>query len=179
MIARSGPVSLTALGSTCWQKYTSKPVMSSSTSASNPGEPTGSDAVTLTMDPYDTRLRLVAQGDVPHLVELEALLFPDTCWNERTLSDTLEDGFGWLTENDREVTGYAIVKPAGDLLDLLRLGVRPTYQRMGLGNKLIKRALGQKPAVLTVQSGNPAIHLYRTHGFKAVGMIEGAWVMRR
>jgi ribosomal protein S18 acetylase RimI-like enzyme len=179
MIARSGPVSLTALGSTCLQKYTWKLAMSSSTSASNPGEPTGSDAVTLIMEPNNTRLRLVAQGDVPYLVELEALLFPDTCWNERTLSDTLEDGFGWLTENDQEVTGYAIVKQAGPLLDLLRLGVRPTYQRMGLGTKLIERALGRKAAILTVLSGNPAIHLYRAQGFKAVGMLDGAWVMRR
>lgn len=107
------------------------------------------------------------------------MLFPDYCWNERTLSDTLEDGFGWLTENDQEVTGYAIVKPAGGLLDLLRLGVRPTYQRTGLGTKLIERALERKPAILTVIPGNPAIHLYHAQGFRVVGQIQEAWVMRR
>jgi len=153
--------------------------MSSSTSFSNSGQPTRSVAVTLIMDTYDTRLRLVAQGDVGYLAELEALLFPETCWNERTLSDTLEDGYGWLTENDQEVTGYAIVKPAGGLLDLLRLGVRPTHQRTGLGTKLIERALEKKPAILTVLPGNPAIHLYRAQGFRVAGQISGAWVMRR
>ncbi len=50
---------------------------------------------------------------------------------------------------------------------------------MGLGTKLIERALAKKPAVLTVTPGNPAIHLYRAQGFRVAGQISGAWVMRR
>jgi ribosomal protein S18 acetylase RimI-like enzyme len=133
----------------------------------------------IAMESYDTRLRPIAQADVDKIADLEILLFPENCWNEKTLVDMLEGGGGWLSENEGQITGYTLTKRQEDLIDLLRLGVVPTHRRLGIGTKLIEMSLGRSPAVLTVMPNNPAIQLYRTHGFRVVGMVEGAWVMRR
>lgn len=136
-------------------------------------------AVTEIMEPYDTRLRPITQADAVQVAELEGLLFPDSCWNERTIVDLLELGDGWLTEHENLVTGYALVQRQSNLLDLIRIGVHPVHQRRGLGSKLLEMALATNPAMLTVAAGNPAIHLYHAHGFRVVGALDGAWVMRR
>jgi len=134
-------------------------------------------AVTRIMNQNLTKLRPAAQEDADRIEQLECELFPDNCWNSRTIVDQLDAG--WVAERDGLIVGYALVAKSDALADLLRLGVTEPYRRQGLAGQLIELSLANHPAILTVQKGNPAIRLYCRHGFKVAGVIESAWLMRR
>ena len=127
----------------------------------------------------DTRLRPARQDDADKIADLEILLFPDNCWNERTLADLLQQGKSWVAEENGEILGYAVISDDNGIDDLLRLGVRAKSRRQGIGRCLMELGLGQRPAVLMVKAMNPAIALYRQCGFRVVGTLDGAWTMRR
>lgn len=126
-----------------------------------------------------TKFRPATQEDAPQICELENLLFPENSWNELTMTSQLLCGSSWAAVTNSRVVGYAIVREQDGLRDLLRLGVAAPFKRQGIGLKLIELSLATHPAVLTVRRGNPAIRLYVRHGFKPVGVLEDAWVMRR
>jgi len=138
------------------------------------------EAVTkIDMNQNSTKLRPAVQADADRIAQLESDMFPDNCWNERTVETQLVFGDSWVAEYQDVVVGYALVNRQNGLADLLRLGVVQEHRRQGLAGLLIEISLASTPAVLTVQRGNPAIGLYRQHGFKVAGVVEGAWLMRR
>jgi ribosomal protein S18 acetylase RimI-like enzyme len=177
MIARSEFANFGVLVSILVQNQRSNSSMSSSTSCSSV-ESVGTSAVTRTMA-NDTRLRPARQDDADKIADLEMLLFPENCWNERTLGDLLEQGKSWVAEENGEILGYAIISDDNGIADLLRLGVRSKSRRQGIGRCLMEFGLGKRPAVLMVKAMNPAIALYRQCGFRVVGTLDGAWTMRR
>jgi len=136
-------------------------------------------AVTKIMNQNLTKLRPAIQEDADRIEQLDCELFPDNCWNSRTIANQIDVGAGWVAERDGLVVGYALVAKSDNLADLLRLGVAELYRRQGLAGQLIELSLANHPAVLTVQKGNPAIRLYCRHGFKVAGVVESAWLMRR
>jgi len=109
------------------------------------------------------------------------LLFPENCFNETTLAREIELGFCWAERVHRAIVAYALVR-AGDIHDLLRLGVHPDCQRQGMGGALLLKVLEQrKPVVLTVREENKgALRLYLRNGFRVIGRLnEGhGWVLR-
>jgi len=116
-------------------------------------------------------IRQAASSDAEVLAELEMLLFPENCINEYSLTIELTVGFGYIVG---EGEGYALVRPDGDIWDLLRLGVRSTHQGLGHGKALLVMILEladhrKKSMMLTVKKSNKvALSLYRKFGFEPI-----------
>lgn len=83
----------------------------------------------------------------------------------------------WLTlvKYGGEPAGFALCRIVADEAELLLLGVRPLFRRMGIGRKLLERfcasaaSLGAARLHLEVREGNEAVELYRSLGFDQVG----------
>lgn len=125
---------------------------------------------------------MVCRMDVPALLTLEELLFPNAM-AERMLEHEVGRGWGWVEEiQEGRIVGYALVRSDGPLLDLTRLGVDPTHQGRGVGKRLLEKVLEDgRDIILTVKKNNAhAIGLYRKYNFEIVGHLASAnaWVMR-
>lgn len=125
-------------------------------------------------------IRLAVPDDVPALVQIEELLFPDNCLGEVLFRGELLAGRGFVAG---DFHGYALIREDGPLIDLTRLGVLPAWQHQGIGSLLLEEilALGRE-TMLTVKKDNVlALRLYTRRGFRivAVAALEAAWVMRR
>lgn len=123
----------------------------------------------------------VTSSSADELATLDALLFPENCFNETTLAREIELGFCRVEWIHRTIVAYALVR-GGEIYDLLRLGVHPEYQGHGLGSDLLHyvQNLG-KPVMLTVKEGNVgALRLYLCNGFKVIGRLQEGhgWVLR-
>lgn len=131
---------------------------------------------------YHALMRPVTPEDAWDVAELDALLFPDTSFNETTFATEIRSGAAWGIFIDHELAGYILIKTDGCITDIVRLGVRPSYQRRGFGEDLLVRALREtSDAMLTVKKQNrSALRLYLKYGFKIVGHLteNDAWVMR-
>jgi ribosomal protein S18 acetylase RimI-like enzyme len=116
-------------------------------------------------------IRQASFEDVDLIAGLEMLLFPENCINEHSVGIELEAGFGYVVG---EGHGYALVRPDGNLWDIIRLGVHPNHQGMGHAQELLLRVVELadhkgKSLILTVRKSNaPAMHIYRKHGFEPI-----------
>jgi GNAT superfamily N-acetyltransferase len=98
--------------------------------------------------------------------------------------------FGLVAERDGRTVGvvWALVLAGADRgyghvaddVPELSLCVWPGYRSQGIGGELLRRALeearrrGLARVSLSVEAGNPAVHLYRATGFRPVpGAAEG------
>jgi len=84
-----------------------------------------------------------------------------------------------LPASDR---GYGYV---GDDVPELTLAVAAGYRRRGVASALLERLVGEAEAggfasiSLSVEPDNPALRLYRRHGFVRAGEVGGSWTMVR
>lgn len=119
--------------------------------------------------------------EIAELAELEAELFPGNCFNEYTLRNELTTSRCWVETKEGKLLGYVMTRVEGNLVDILRLGVRPGSHRQGIASRLLTKALGEAPrAVLTVKKDNEAaLALYFSFNFRIVAHLEqeGAWLM--
>ena len=73
------------------------------------------------------------------------------------------------------VVGFSLIRTVAGESELLLIGVMPDMQRHGVGLRLLDhfiedaREQGATRVHLEVRDGNPAIGMYRTAGFSAVG----------
>jgi ribosomal protein S18 acetylase RimI-like enzyme len=118
----------------------------------------------------DSSIRKASMKDLERLVELENVLF-ENALNERRLE--VEMSLGECFVIGEPAIAYALVRPDGPLLDLMRLGVLPTYQGFGFGKKLLGHVLSLgKDVVLTVLRDNVrARAMYKSAGFRTVGVL--------
>lgn len=125
-------------------------------------------------------LKPIAPSDAIAIAALEMLLFPDNCFNEKTLAEEIKIGEGFVIYEDEFLVGYLLARREGDVLDILRLGVRLDCQHDGLGTELLSAAIKDEPhVILTVRKDNgKALNLYYKFGFEIVGVSEYSWVMR-
>src|SRR3990172_848179 len=127
-------------------------------------------------------MRRASRADAESIAELETELFPDNNMNDVTIGNELSVGLGWVIY-DEVLVGYLLAHRDGELLDIIRLGVRSGYQGMGVGRALLEEALKQtETAMLTVKKSNQtALRLYLRRGFRIVGHLAGdtGWVLRR
>lgn len=110
--------------------------------------------------------------------ELENLLF-DNAFNATTLLYELNSGAScWVIGSER-VEGYVLFREEAGLIDILRVGVHPSYQRRGLGNKLMEVPMKKSArCMLSVRKVNDgALRLYRRLGFSITGDLGNSWVM--
>ena len=106
---------------------------------------------------------------------LEGTGFPEAeRWSERSwLGELLGDGRTVLIARAHAPVGVITVQTAGELADLHRLVVAPSYRRRGVGTQLTTaavravRQLGARAMILEVDYTNdPAIALYARVGFE-------------
>ena len=140
-------------------------------------------------------IRAARQGDLDDVAAIERSVFKDP-WSRRSFVDLVDSRnvlFLVAEAESQSVVGYAIVLVAGVESELANLAVSRLMQKQGLGRRLLTEAMDQargrdaREMFLEVRESNaPAISLYETAGFEAVGRraryyarpIEDAIVMR-
>lgn len=117
-------------------------------------------------------LRTAEERDVALLAGLERDLFGPDAWSREQLREELlgEGRRVWVV--GVPVYGYVVTSLAGEVADLLRIGVRPDRRRDGQATALLARAVQQAGAdgavrmLLEVAADNPgALALYARAGF--------------
>lgn len=128
-------------------------------------------------------MRRALPEDLDELEKLEAELFPDNCMNARSLSIEIEHGVCFVERGEQGLAGYLLARvgETGNLVDIMRVGVRDPYRRMGLASRMLTMALKLAPtAMLMVHKGNAsAIRLYRSFDFTIAAEYGESWVMLR
>ena len=126
-------------------------------------------------------MRPVTTDDADELAAIEMKLFPENCLNEYSIAREIELGQGFCITENELIVAYMLCRGSSYLIDIMRLGVHPDYQGLGLGKQLLQRGLALAEYVmLTVAPENErALRLYKRHGFEIVGLLkDGAgWIM--
>lgn len=110
-------------------------------------------------------------------IELDAELFGPEQWSVRMLWNELAQPTTrhyLIADEDGELVGYAGAAIFADEASIQTIGVRPSHQRRGIGNTLLKALLAEVDArsipsvFLEVRVDNlVAQRLYERHGFTA------------
>lgn len=140
------------------------------------------------MNPADLVLRPLAHADLARVVEIERHTFSDP-WSRSAFADTMARdevrGFA-LDDRHGRLVGYGLCVLAGDEGEILNLAVDPVARRAGAGRRLVGAMLdwlrsgGAAKVYLEVrQSNEPAIGLYRSLGFAALGARRGYYTHPR
>jgi ribosomal-protein-alanine N-acetyltransferase len=80
-----------------------------------------------------------------------------------------------VNERNGSIAGFSLVRHVADEAELLLIAVQPDDRRQGVGTQLlerfadISREAGLTRVHLEVREGNPAVALYRGHGFLPIG----------
>jgi [ribosomal protein S18]-alanine N-acetyltransferase len=124
-------------------------------------------------------LRAMTLDDLPEVMELEQLLFPEDAWSEGTYREELTSGNRHyvVAEDAGRIAGWAGLAAAGGQSDVLTIGVRPELQGRGIGARLLRALLEEAVArgcvevFLDVRADNERAHsLYERFGFAQVGV---------
>ena len=102
-------------------------------------------------------------------------------WTRGMFSDSLANGYICkVYEDGKEIVGYAVLMPALDEVHLLDICIACTFQRQGLGKKLLGEMLALALVhkfgrmILEVRRSNfAASALYRNAGFAEIGVRRG------
>jgi ribosomal-protein-alanine N-acetyltransferase len=129
------------------------------------------------------RFRPVEEIDLPRIMEIEAAGFLHP-WSEPLLRAEL--GHAWSTllaavgsvgESGERVLGYVIFWLVHDEVHVLNVGTAPEARRRGVARALMDQAVasgrrrGARLSTLEVRRSNtPAIALYRSLGYRQVGV---------
>ena len=85
-------------------------------------------------------IRPALLADLPALTALEADLFGVDAWSEKAIREEIVGpGRRFVVADD--LSGYAVTMSAGDIVDLLRIAVRPDARRDGLATRLLDTLL--------------------------------------
>ncbi len=127
------------------------------------------------------QIRPATRADVPALLALERLCFPDP-WSERGMIESLEtpNGGGLVADSARGIIGYLITREVGGSGEILNLAIAPGFRRRGVGEELLRVGLaelggrGVAEVFLEVRESNQAARgLYERAGFRVVGARRG------
>ena len=148
-------------------------------------------------------LRRMRWWDIPGVLRLEERLFAEDAWNDAMFWSELAEresrhyvvAAAADADKDVEVVGYAgLCAYAADQCFVQTIGVDPTYQRRGIGSRLLQDLVDEadrrkcRLLDLEVRDGNDAaIAMYEQFGFRSIGRRRGyyqpsgadAIVMRR
>jgi ribosomal protein S18 acetylase RimI-like enzyme len=127
-------------------------------------------------------MRSAIKDDAAAIAALDMQLFPENCFNERTLAREVDAGAGLVIYEGGDLVGYILVRWDWEVMDITRIGVRLDRQSRGLGSKMLFSVISgtQLDTILCVDKSNRrALRLYQEHGFKIVSQLNKSWVMRR
>ena len=123
----------------------------------------------------------MAVGDVPAVGGIDARAFGEGGWPESAFLAELRENrlaryFVVAEPGIPALLGYVGCWVLADAVHLVTIGVDPVYQRQGIGDLLVMRALdlaleaGVPAVTLECRASNDAAQsLYRKHGFEVVG----------
>ena len=124
------------------------------------------------------RIRPGSLADAPALAELERACFSDP-WTAAGIRETIqyETSRSFVALESDRIVGYVIARISGMEGEILDLAVLPEVRRRGIGRQLLRTVRenlhsdGVRELFLEVRESNqPAIELYRAHGFRPVGL---------
>ncbi|MFL5358767.1 ribosomal protein S18-alanine N-acetyltransferase [Archangium sp.] len=134
-------------------------------------------------------IRRMTREDLPAVMELEKASFTNP-WSYELLQREL--GHDWsviflaeesLPEGDRRLLGISIFWIVHDEVHVLNVATAPEHRRRGVGRQLMEATLAEgrarkcSLATLEVRKSNePAIHLYKSFGFRPVGVRPNYYV---
>ena len=129
-----------------------------------------------------TIARLAPARDLDAVAAIEAMAFPSP-WSQAMLGAALAPSqrpHAYVTRSDQAVTAYCIGQLVVDELHIHTFAVHPTWQRAGLGRRLLEAVLRQAESVgisastLEVRRSNIAAQrLYESGGFTQRGVRRG------
>ena len=113
--------------------------------------------------------------DIALDIERESNPFP---WTVRNFKDCIEKGYYSLVlKEGMKVIGFAILSVSTEESHLLNIGLTASKRGQGLGKELLEKiimaaeVMGSKKIFLEVRISNViAIDLYKTSGFKEIGL---------
>ena len=112
--------------------------------------------------------------DAARVAALERTLFGVDAWSPPSVAAELcgDDRFAVVAVDGEQLLGYAVTMRTGDVVDLQRLAVAPSYQRRGVARALLGAvtdragAEGAEAMLLEVSAENRrALGLYTAAGF--------------
>lgn len=116
-------------------------------------------------------IRLATEGDLADVAVLETELFGPDAWDDLALRAELDGpGRRFVVAVDEVLSGYAVFRSIGDVVDLQRIGVSPAQQRSGVATALLDDLLAHPGEadrmMLEVSAANvAAIAFYLRNGF--------------
>lgn len=116
-------------------------------------------------------IRLATEGDLADVAVLEAELFGPDAWDGVALRAELDGpGRRFVVAVDEVLSGYAVSRAIGEVVDLQRIAVSPAHQRTGVATALLDDLLAHPGEadrmMLEVSAANvAAIAFYRRNGF--------------
>jgi len=121
-------------------------------------------------------LREMNREDVDAVVHIEQQVHSHP-WTRGMFMDALMHGnICMVFSSGSEIAGYAVLLPSLDEVELLDISVASSFQRIGLGEKLLAAMLVLARenewirVILEVRRSNiPALSLYRKTGFVEIG----------
>jgi len=125
----------------------------------------------------DVLVRKFAPSDVPAVLAILEESPEAAAWSRESLLqlDSVTPT-AWVAEWEGIVAGFLIGRSAADEFEILNMAVSGAHRRRGIGSKLLESALevsrkaGSARVYLEVRASNePAIALYKRHGFTECG----------
>lgn len=121
-------------------------------------------------------IRPMQQEDVDAVMEID-MVVEEVPWTPNIFSDCIKVGYGcWVLSEENKVIGYGLLSVSASEGHILKLAVKPSYYRQGLGTRMMKHLLNQakrqaaESVYLEVRLSNqPAIELYHKLGFTQIG----------
>lgn len=119
--------------------------------------------------------KLTNDNELRQIASLEHELFHDHCYSYDQLLEMYENqnySYYVALNEQQEVLGYLILLDIIDANEIIKIGVSPRTQGMGIGSKLMQFAKDlNQPLLLEVSSLNKnAISFYEYHGFKLINV---------
>lgn len=81
------------------------------------------------------KIKKANKKDLDTIYKLEKILFEKKSWSSEMLKGEFENIFSkiWILEKEGEIVGYLIFREILDEAEIMKIGIKPEYQKQGLG----------------------------------------------